>query len=109
MMRLIRSGEYWAKSGSKSVLRDNRTAILKLMIKLHQYRVAIPGGSEALFHVISTIEDVAKTGIMGEFAIVDVDLVNCFGMFEWPAIREAYTALLPEILPWENGDKLNRA
>eukprot|EP00972_Heterocapsa_arctica_P023877 3517237-Heterocapsa_arctica.AAC.1 len=98
--RLIRSGEYWAKSGAKAVLRDNRTAILKLVTNLHQYGVAIPGGSESLFHGRSTIEDVAKTGIMGEFAIVDVDLVNCFGLFEWPAIWEAYAALLPHILPW---------
>eukprot|EP00972_Heterocapsa_arctica_P106825 15735998-Heterocapsa_arctica.AAC.1 len=38
---------------------------------------------------------------MGELAIVDVDLVNCFGLFEWPSIREAYGVLLPQILPWE--------
>eukprot|EP00972_Heterocapsa_arctica_P013369 1966497-Heterocapsa_arctica.AAC.1 len=49
------------------------------------------------------MKEVAITGIMGEFAIVDVDLVNCFGMFEWPAIRDAYSALLPQILPWEKG------
>eukprot|EP00972_Heterocapsa_arctica_P008678 1272573-Heterocapsa_arctica.AAC.1 len=71
------------------------------MTKLHPYGVAIPGGSESLFHGRSTIEDVAKTGIMGEFAIVDVDLVDCVGLFEWPAIREAYASLLPELLPWE--------
>eukprot|EP00972_Heterocapsa_arctica_P044275 6536987-Heterocapsa_arctica.AAC.1 len=29
--RLIRSGEWWAKSGAKSVLRDNKEAILRLM------------------------------------------------------------------------------
>eukprot|EP00972_Heterocapsa_arctica_P039299 5789286-Heterocapsa_arctica.AAC.1 len=60
------------------------------MVKLHQYGVAIPGGRESLFHGRSTIEEVAVIGLMGEFAIVDVDLVNCFGMFEWPAIRDAY-------------------
>eukprot|EP00972_Heterocapsa_arctica_P052436 7715430-Heterocapsa_arctica.AAC.1 len=90
-----------ATSGAKAVLRDNKTAILKLMVKLQQYGVAIPGGSETLFHGRSTIEDVARTGVMGEIAKVDVDLVNCFGLFEWPSIREAYTELLPQILPWE--------
>eukprot|EP00972_Heterocapsa_arctica_P058738 8659726-Heterocapsa_arctica.AAC.1 len=72
--RLIRSGEYWAKSCAKACLRDNRTAILKLMIKLHQYGVATPGGTEALFHGRATVEEVAKTGVMGELAIIDVDL-----------------------------------
>eukprot|EP00972_Heterocapsa_arctica_P056406 8321604-Heterocapsa_arctica.AAC.1 len=71
------------------------------MVKLHQYGVAIPGGSKTLFHGRSTIEEVGLTGIMGELAIVDVDLVNCFGLFEWPSIREAYGAVLPQILPWE--------
>eukprot|EP00972_Heterocapsa_arctica_P065987 9736280-Heterocapsa_arctica.AAC.1 len=71
------------------------------MVRLHQYGVAIPGGSETLFHGRSTIEEVARTGIMGEIAIVDVDLVNCFGLSEWPSIREAYGELLPQILPWE--------
>eukprot|EP00972_Heterocapsa_arctica_P049026 7219565-Heterocapsa_arctica.AAC.1 len=52
--RLIRSGEYWAKSSAKSVLRDHKAAILKLMVKLRQYGVAIPGGSESLFHGRST-------------------------------------------------------
>eukprot|EP00972_Heterocapsa_arctica_P013367 1966232-Heterocapsa_arctica.AAC.1 len=60
------------------------------MVKLHQYGVAIPGGSGSLFHGRSTIEEVAGTGSMGEFAIVGVGLVNCFGMFEWPSIRDAY-------------------
>eukprot|EP00972_Heterocapsa_arctica_P099703 14710326-Heterocapsa_arctica.AAC.1 len=42
--RLIRRGEWMAKSSAKAVLRDNKTAILQLMVKLHQYGVAIPGG-----------------------------------------------------------------
>eukprot|EP00972_Heterocapsa_arctica_P051542 7583033-Heterocapsa_arctica.AAC.1 len=44
--RLIRRGECMAKSSAKAVLRDNKTAILQHMVKLHQYGVAIPGGSE---------------------------------------------------------------
>eukprot|EP00972_Heterocapsa_arctica_P083433 12294431-Heterocapsa_arctica.AAC.1 len=99
--RLFRSGEIWAESCAKAVLRDNRISILKLMIKQHQYGVAIPGGSEALFHGRATIEEVAKTGAMGELAIIGVDLVNCFGLFEWPSIRDAYASLLPELLPWD--------
>eukprot|EP00972_Heterocapsa_arctica_P083661 12328558-Heterocapsa_arctica.AAC.1 len=38
---------------------------------------------------------------MGELAIIDVDLVNCFGLFERPSIRDAYASPLPELLPWE--------
>eukprot|EP00972_Heterocapsa_arctica_P103759 15291973-Heterocapsa_arctica.AAC.1 len=39
--------------------------------------------------------------MLGPLAIIDVDLVNCFGLFEWPSIWEAYASLLPEVLPWE--------
>eukprot|EP00972_Heterocapsa_arctica_P102050 15037357-Heterocapsa_arctica.AAC.1 len=63
-LRIIRRGEWMAKSGAKAVLRDNKMAILQLMVKLHQYGVAIPGGSETPFHGRSTIEDVARTGAM---------------------------------------------
>ena len=30
----------------------------------------------------------------------DVDLVNCFGMFEWPATLASVDELLPEMGPW---------
>ena len=35
------------------------------------------------------------------WAVLDLDLVNCFGRFEWSAIRSAYDALMPEFAEWE--------
>ena len=99
--RPIRSGEWLRKTVAKTLLRDHRVKIRALMIQLGQYGVALPGGAEALFHARATIEEVAATGALGPLAVVDGDLVNCFGSFEWPAIRDAYAELLPEMLPWE--------
>ena len=98
--RPIRSGEWFRKTVAKSLLREHRAKINALMTSFGQYGT-LPGGAEALFHARSTIEEVASAGCLGLFAIVDIDLVNCFGSFEWPSVREAYNALLPELLPWE--------
>ena len=99
--RPIRSGEWLRKTVAKSLLRDHRMRIRALMIQLGQYGVALPGGGEALFHGRATIEEVAAGGGAGALCVIDVDLVNCFGSFEWPGIRDAYAELLPELLPWE--------
>jgi hypothetical protein len=74
---------------------------MKLMIELHQYGVAMPGGTEVLFHARDTVEELARMGLLPPLAVVDVDLVNCFGSLEWDAILEAYKELLPEAVPWE--------
>eukprot|EP00973_Karenia_brevis_P076786 10665207-Karenia_brevis.AAC.1 len=71
------------------------------MVQSGQYGVAIPGGAEALFHARSTIEELAQTGSCGSICIIDVDLVNCFGRFEWDAIQQAYRESLPQFLAWE--------
>ncbi|CAK0827867.1 unnamed protein product, partial [Prorocentrum cordatum] len=57
-------------------------------------------GREALLRARATIEEVAATGALGPLAVVDGDLVSCFGSFEWPAIpawctRAAAEARLP--------------
>ena len=39
-------------------------------------------------------------GGLGAVAVVDVDLINCFGMFEWPATLDAVGEHLPELEPW---------
>ncbi len=99
--RPIRAGEWLPKVIGKSLLLKHRKRILKLMIDLHQYGVAIPGGTEVLFHARGTMEQLAKAGTLPPIAIIDVDLVNCFPSLEWEAILEAYEALLPEAVPWE--------
>jgi hypothetical protein len=99
--RPIRAGEWLRKVISKSLLNRHRKQIQKLMISLHQFGVAMPGGCEALFHARDTIEEVARSGSLPPLAIIDVDLVNCFGSFEWDAIVGACEELFPEGVPWE--------
>ena len=89
------------KTIAKSLLRDHRAKIHQRMFAFGEYGVALPGGAEALFHARATVEEeLASAGLLGLVAIVDVDLVNCFGSLEWPAIRRAYQECLPEFLPW---------
>ena len=99
--RPIRAGEWLRKVVGKAGLFRHRKAIVKLMVSLGQYGVAIPGGAEALFHAGDAVEQLAATGDMGPIAVIDVDLVNCFGSLEWPAIMEAYDSMLPEMSAWE--------
>ena len=35
------------------------------------------------------MEEVAAWGGLGAVAVVDVYIINCFGMFEWPATLDA--------------------
>ena len=42
----------------------------------------------------------AAAGSFGPLVALDLDLVNCFCMFEWPAVRESYAKHLPDLLPW---------
>ena len=42
-----------------------------------------------------------RDGSQGDLAVIDVDLANCFGTIEWPAIKDAYSHSLPDFLPWE--------
>ena len=45
-------------------------------------------------------EEVALRGGVGAVAVVDVDLINSFGMFECPATLDAVGEHLPELEPW---------
>ena len=62
--------------------------------------MAVPGGAEALIHERRTVEEVALRDGFGAVAVVDIDLINCFGMFEWPATLDAVGEHLPELEPW---------
>jgi hypothetical protein len=99
--RPIRAGEWLRKVIGKSLLLKHKDTIIKLMFELHQYGVNMQGGTEILFHARDTIEELARAGQLPPIAIIDVDLVNCFGSFEWDSILDAYAKLLPEALPWE--------
>ena len=50
-------------------------------------------------HPLSTGGGGASCGEMGAVAVVDVDLINCFGMCVWPATLWAVDENLPELGP----------
>ena len=66
-----------------------------------QFGVQMPGGFEALYHARSTVEHCAEKGMLGELAVVDVDMVNFFGSVEWQPMLDAYAEVFPEGLQWE--------
>ena len=74
----------------------------RAMRRFRQFGVQCPGGAEALYHWRSTLEEVASTGVMGDLAIIDVDLANCFGSIEWWGVKQAYAGAMPDMLLWEN-------
>ena len=99
--RPIRAGEWLRKVIGKTLINRHRKTIRKVMVSLRQFGVALPGGAEALFHARETVEAMARSGTLPPLAVVDVDLVNCYGSLEWDAIIEAYEEFLPEAVPWE--------
>ena len=47
------------------------------------------------------VEKVLRSSSSGERVVVDVDVMNCFGSFEWDSIRRAYADALPDMLERE--------
>ena len=98
--RPMRAGEYLRKIIGKSLLQRFAPLIKKLMLEFGQFGVSVPGGIDVLIHARSTIEDLACKGVIDPLVVVDADLINCFGMFEWPSIVGSTTSFLPEVKPW---------
>jgi hypothetical protein len=98
--RPIRVGDHLRRMIGKRVLIKFAGRIRELMLKFQQFGVAMPGGSEALIHARETVEQQAALGLLGPIVVIDSDLVNCFGMFEWPSTAEAVNTHLPELTPW---------
>ena len=84
----------------KRLIKTHTKKIQRVMLDHLQFGVAVPGGAEALVHARDLIESGAKNGVHGPIAVIDVDLVNCFGRFEWTAVIGALEKLIPELVPW---------
>jgi hypothetical protein len=66
------------------------------MTAMRQLGVGAPGGAEALGIFQQLLYDLWQSGALERpIARVKVDEKNCFGMLEWPAIREATLQTLP--------------
>ena len=100
--RPIRCGSTVRKGVTKKLMDKHMTRIRQAMRTFHQYGVQCPGGTEALFHWRAGVEAAASGGTLGDLAIIDVDLANCFCTIELKAIKEGYSRFLPEFLAWEN-------
>ncbi len=73
--------------------------VSEAMVRASQFGVACAGGAEALVHFRDAWERAAaKTE--GAWAVIDVDLTNCFGSLEWASIREAAKTDVPGLAEW---------
>jgi hypothetical protein len=61
------------------MIRDTKDKLQALMIRYGQYGVALPGGAEAAFHARWAVGAKLRNEESGEWVVVDVDLMNCFG------------------------------
>ena len=51
-------------------------------------------------HAQRAAEELLRTGAYGSWVVADLDLVNCFCHFEWPAVRSSAAAIAPALEPW---------
>ena len=94
--RPIRIGEFLRSSMAKRLLNDARPRLRTRFLASHQWGVALPGGAEALVHWRSTVEEMAREGLIPPLIAFDLDLKNMFGSIEWPRIRAAIATHFPE-------------
>jgi hypothetical protein len=87
--RPIRAVEYTRKVITEAMIRDVREKVQAVMKKFGQCGVALSGGAEAAFHARWAVEEKSNTSCSGKWVVVDVDLMTCFGQFEWKSIRQA--------------------
>ena len=70
------------------------------MLRAQQYGVAVPGGAEVLVHARAVLEETVRGDpANGVWAILDLDLVNCFPRLEWDSIDGAVSDDIPELAP----------
>ena len=98
--RPIRIGDVLRSSMSKRVIREANARMRPRLMESHQWGVALPGAAEALVHWRSTVEEMARRGDISALVAFDLDLQNMFGSIEWPKIRAAIAAHLPEAAAW---------
>jgi hypothetical protein len=95
-VRPIQMGEFLRKWVSRRLLLLQKGDINKVMAAMRQLGVGMSGGAEALAIFQQLLYELWKSGgLQRPLARVKVDEKNCFGMLEWPAVREASRETLP--------------
>ena len=85
---------------SRRLLKVNKADIERVTGAMRQLGVGTPGGAEALAIFQQCLHDLWRSGdVEAPFARIKIDEKNCFGMLEWPGVREATSAALPRHFP----------
>ena len=78
--RPVRVGDHLRRLIGKRLLVNFGAKIRKVKLEFLQFGVSVPGWAEALIHARRAVEEVAAWGGLGAVPVVDVDIINCFGM-----------------------------
>ena len=76
--RPVRIGEFLRSSNSKRIQKAAAPQLRKTFRDMHQWGIEMPGGTEALVHWRSTMEELAKAGDTDPMVFFDLDLENMF-------------------------------
>ncbi len=83
--RPVRIGDVLRRVVAKHNCARHAQTIRRDLLAQRQVVVCIPGACESLMHVQREVEALLQSGAHGQW--LDLDLVNCFCHFEWPAVR----------------------
>ena len=98
--RPVRIGEVLRRLVAKHNCARHASAIRKGLLLRRQVGVSVPGACESLVHVQREAERLLRSGAHGQWVAIDLDLVNCFCHFEWPAVRRDAAAAVPGLQRW---------
>ena len=85
---------------AKRLVHDHQPYLRRFFMDKRQYGVAIPGGADALLQFRHSLEAHFRDHPEVALVALDLDLVNAFPRFYWPAIRRSVAKHLPGLSPW---------
>ena len=98
--RPIWVGEMLRRLVAKRLVHDHQPYLRRFFMDKRQYGVAIPGGADALLQFRHSLEAHFRDHPEVALVALDLDLVNAFPRFYWPAIRRSVAKHLPGLSPW---------
>ena len=96
----VRITEFLKSAVAKKVQKKAAPRLRTVFRNMHQWRVQMPGGTEALIHWRGAIEGLAMGGEIEPVVAIDLDLANMFCNIEWPEIRAAINKHFVEASEW---------
>ena len=80
-------GELLRSAYAKRLVNQHQVILRSKVLRMHQWRISVPGACEGLCHWRGTIEPLAANGTLEPPVAADLDLVNMYGKAEWPRIH----------------------